>query len=232
VRRGDDLIRNYFREENLKTMAKSADRPGDLILDNRHLLLIFLGIVGLCGVFFAFGYIVGRNTLSPSVATALAESGAGAGGAKPSPMPPAVYYQRPETPPVPAVEEPGTSQPELQFDQNLGGSSPEARLEAPESAPAQTAQPNPPSVPSDAARQSPVVPPPPGILVQVSALTRQQDAETLVQLLKEKKLPVLVTTAPGDSLFHVVVGPYQTDREAQQVKRILEGDGFQPILKR
>jgi cell division septation protein DedD len=226
------------QEEKESTMAKNADRPGDLILDNRHLLLIFLGIVGLCGVFFAFGYIVGRNTLSPSVATALAESGPGAGGAKPSPMPPAVYYQRPEMSPVPAAEEPGTSQPELQFDQNLGGRSPEARLETPESAgsaasaPAPAGQPNPPSAPSEAARQSAAVPPPPGILVQVSALTRQQDAETLVQLLKEKKLPVLVTTSPGDSLFHVVVGPYQTEREAQQVKRTLEEDGFQPIIKR
>ena len=214
-------------------MAKNSDRPGDLVLENRHLLLIFLGMVGLCGVFFAFGYIVGRNTLSPSVAAALAESGAGTGGAKPSPMPPAVYYQRPETPPVPAAEEPGTADPELQFDQNLGGRSPEARLEAPESATAApTAASNPPSAPSEAARQSAVGPPPPGILVQVSALTRQQDAETLVQLLKEKKLPVLVTTVPGDSLFHVVVGPYQTEREAQQVKRTLEGDGFQPIIKR
>jgi cell division septation protein DedD len=226
------------QEEKESTMAKNADRPGDLILDNRHLLLIFLGIVGLCGVFFAFGYIVGRNTLSPSVATALAESGPGAGGAKPSPMPPAVYYQRPETSPVPAAEESGTTSPELQFDQNLGGRSPEARLETPESAgsaasaPAPAGQPNPPSAPSEAARQSAPVPPPPGILVQVSALTRQQDAETLVQLLKEKKLPVLVTTSPGDSLFHVVVGPYQTEREAQQVKRTLEEDGFQPIIKR
>ncbi|MBF8305911.1 MAG: Sporulation related protein [Acidobacteria bacterium] len=216
-------------------MVKNADRPGELILDNRHLLLIFLGIVGICGVFFAFGYIVGRNTLSPSVATALAESGSGEGSTKPSPMPPAVYYQRPETSPVPAAQEPGTSQPELQFDQNLGGRSPEARLETPESAgaaasaPAPAGQPNPPSEP---ARQSGVVQPPPGILIQVSALTRQQDAETLVQLLKEKKLPVLVTTAPGDSLFHVVVGPYQSEREAQQVKRTLEEDGFQPIIKR
>lgn len=219
-------------------MAKNADRPGELILDNRHLLLIFLGIVGLCGVFFAFGYIVGRNTLSPSVATALAESGSGEGGAKPSPMPPAVYYQRPETTPVPAAEEPGTSQPELQFDQNLGERSPEARLVTPESAgaaasaPAPSGQPNSQSASSEPARQSTVVQPPPGILIQVSALTRQQDAETLVQLLKEKKLPVLVTTAPGDSLFHVVVGPYQTEREAQAVKRTLEEDGFQPIIKR
>ncbi|MGH9783851.1 MAG: SPOR domain-containing protein, partial [Terriglobia bacterium] len=113
-----------------------------------------------------------------------------------------------------------------------------ARLLSPESAsaaasaPAPSSQPNRPNAPSEPARQPAVAPPPAGILVQVSALTRQQDAEMLVQLLKEKKLPVLVTTSPGDSLFHVVVGPYQTEREAQQVKRTLEEDGFQPIIKR
>ena len=214
-------------------MHKNADRPGDLILENRHLLVIFFGIVALSGVFFAFGYIVGRNTLSPSAATALAESGSPEGAAKPSPMPPALYYQRPTPPAVPPAEEPGSSQPELQFDQSLSERTPETKLESPEStgaaAASSPAQPNPPSEP---ARPSAVGSPPPGILVQVSALTRQQDAETLVQLLKEKKLPVLVTTAPNDTLFHVVVGPYPSDSEAQRVKRLLEEDGFQPIIKR
>lgn len=216
-------------------MPKNADRPGDLILENRHLLLIFFGIVALCGVFFAFGYIVGRNTFSPSAATALAESGNPEGAAKPSPMPPALYYQRPTPPAVPPAAEPGASEPELQFDQSLGERTPETRLEPPEStdaAASSPAQPNPPSQPSEPARQSAVVPPPLGILVQVSALTRQQDAETLVQLLKGKRLPVLVTTSPDDTLFHVVVGPYQSDSEAQRVKRMLEEDGFQPIIKR
>jgi cell division protein FtsN len=54
----------------------------------------------------------------------------------------------------------------------------------------------------------------------------------LVQLLKEKNLPVLVTTGTGDSLYHVVIGPYQNEAQAQQVKKSLEEDGFQPIIKR
>ena len=217
-------------------MPKNADRSGDLILENRHLLLIFFGIVALSGVFFAFGYIVGRNTLSPSAATALAESGNPEGAAKPSPMPPALYFQRPTQPAVPPAEEPGSSQPELQFDQSLSERTPETRLESPEStgaaAASSPAQPSPPDPPSEPARQSAVGSLPPGILVQVSALSRQEDAERLVQLLKEKKLPVLVTTGPNDTLFHVVVGPYPSDSEAQRVKRLLEEDGFQPIIKR
>jgi cell division septation protein DedD len=77
-----------------------------------------------------------------------------------------------------------------------------------------------------------VEPPPPGILVQVSALTRREDADSLVALLKEMKLPVLVTSGENDSLFHVVVGPYQNEAEAQKTKQILEQEGFRPFIRR
>ena len=217
-------------------MPKNADRPGELILENRQLLLIFFGIVALCGIFFALGYIVGRNTLSPSATAAPAESGGPGGGGKPSPMPPAAYLNQGQSG-TPSAEGPSSSPPELNFDQSLGETTPEARLVPPESGgtPAGAAQPNQPSQqnqPSDSAKPPGVPSPPSGILVQVSALTRQEDAQALVQLLKEKKLPVLVTSGTGDALFHVVVGPYQTEREAQQVKKTLEEDGFQPIIKR
>ena len=74
--------------------------------------------------------------------------------------------------------------------------------------------------------------PPPGILVQVSALTRREDAESLVMLLVEKDLPVLVTSGLNDALFHVVVGPYTNEAEAQKAKQLLEQDGFRPFLRR
>ena len=206
-------------------MPKNSNRPGELVLENRHLLLIFFAIVALSGVFFALGYIVGRNTLSPSAASALADPANAESGAKPSPMPPAAYYLRATPPAAPVPEEPGVLAPELQFDRTLSGQAPDARLEAPGSGSVSGVFP---------AGNQPVatVPAPPGILVQVSALTRQQDAETLVQLLREKNLPVMVTTGTGDALYHVVIGPYQSDADAQQVKRLLEEDGFQPIIKR
>ena len=87
-------------------MPKNSDHPGELVLENRHLLLIFFAIVALSGVFFALGYIVGRNTFSPSASTALAESASAEGGAKPSPMPPAAYYLRATPPTAPVPEAP------------------------------------------------------------------------------------------------------------------------------
>ena len=213
-------------------MPKNTDRPGELVLENRHLLLIFFAIVALSGVFFALGYIVGRNTLSPSAASALADPASAESGAKPSPMPPAAYYLRATPPAAPVPEEPGVLAPELQFDRTLSGQAPDARLESPESGSVSGVSPAGPGLARDPNQLVATVPAPPGILVQVSALTRQQDAETLVQLLREKNLPVMVTTGTGDALYHVVIGPYQSDADAQQVKRLLEEDGFQPIIKR
>ena len=211
-------------------MPKNSSGQGEIVLENRQLLVIFLVIAGLCGIFFSLGYIVGRNTFSPSATVARAAPDGPEVGAKPSPMPPAAYLS--QAPPggtaAAGQAAPGT---ELNFDQSLEEKAPEAKLVSPESSNAPT---NPSSSPPPSAEPptaSALAPPPPGILVQVSALSRQEDAQTLVQLLKERKLPVLVTSSPSDSLFHVVVGPYPNEKEAQQVKKQLEEDGFQPILK-
>jgi hypothetical protein len=43
---------------------------------------------------------------------------------------------------------------------------------------------------------------------------------------------VLVTTGVNDPLFHVVVGPYTSEAEAQRTKALLEQDGFRPFIRR
>ena len=43
-------------------MAKNGKRGGgDRILESRHLVGLFLGVVLLCGVFFTLGYVMGRT---------------------------------------------------------------------------------------------------------------------------------------------------------------------------
>ncbi len=224
-------------------MPRNASNSGDLVLGNRHLLLIFFAIFALSGVFFALGYIVGRNTFSPSASVALAESQSAEAPAKPSPMPPAAYFLRATPPTAPVPAEPELLEPELRFDQTLGEQTPEARLESAGSSDVpdvfpdvsslsrEPNEPNEPNLPNELNSGGGGVPSS-GILVQVSALTRREDAETLLQLLGEKNLPVMVTPGTSDSLYHIVIGPYQTEGQAQQVKRLLEEDGFQPILKR
>src|SRR5271154_7186010 len=43
-------------------MASNARRGGgDRVLESRHLVGLFLGVVLLCGVFFTLGYVMGRT---------------------------------------------------------------------------------------------------------------------------------------------------------------------------
>ncbi|MBI1956361.1 MAG: SPOR domain-containing protein, partial [Acidobacteria bacterium] len=189
------------------------DRPGELVLENRHLLLTFFAVVALCGIFFALGYIVGRNTLSSSASAAPTETTAAAASVKPSPMPPAAYLNREAQETTPA-EEPSASGTDLSFYQSVE-KSPEAKLAPPESPATPPASEPAPPAPESPAPNGPVLQQPPaGILVQVSALGRREDADTLVQLLQERNLPVLVMAGTNDPFFHVMVGPYQNEDEA------------------
>ena len=50
-------------------MVKNADRvPGDKGLSTRHLILVFLAGVAVCGVFFSLGFLVGYNERSARMA--------------------------------------------------------------------------------------------------------------------------------------------------------------------
>jgi DedD protein len=70
-------------------------------------------------------------------------------------------------------------------------------------------------------------------VVQVAAVSRQEDAEALMSALRKKDYPVfVVNNAPGDRLFHVQVGPYAEMKDAEAMKAKLSGDGYNPILKK
>src|SRR5579862_1969025 len=42
-------------------------KRGDRVLESRHLIVLFLGIVLLCGVFFTLGYVIGHNQYDGAV---------------------------------------------------------------------------------------------------------------------------------------------------------------------
>ncbi len=208
-------------------MNKNRDGQVELVLENRQVLLIFFGIVALCGVFFSLGYIIGRNTFSAPTVVAQATPPTAEEEQKPSAMPPPAYLEQGQRPAGDLLD-PSASATDLSFYERVEGETPQTAL----------LPSDPFSDPSAGALAPPeqegaiTLQPPPGILVQVSALTRREDAEALVNLLKERKLPVLVTSSSTDPLFHVVVGPYTREQDAQEAKILLEQDGFRPIIKR
>jgi len=69
--------------------------------------------------------------------------------------------------------------------------------------------------------------------VQVAAVSKQEDADALVDALKKKQYPALVAAPVAtDKLFRVQVGPFTDIKDAEAMRTKLIGDGYSPILKK
>ena len=172
-------------------------------------LSLFFGVVLLAGLFFGAGYHMGH-------AAALNQQAAVA----PVPVLPAYVVPLKEKPPA-ALE-----------------ANPEEPAPAPFAEPAvQQADPTPAAKPSvEAAKgkgDSKAAAAASGsFTVQVAAVRHQEDAEALLGALRKKEYPVFMASAASDSLFHVQVGPFLSQKEAETMRSRLAGDGYNAILKK
>jgi cell division septation protein DedD len=71
-----------------------------------------------------------------------------------------------------------------------------------------------------------------GYFVQVAAVSKQEDAEALVDALKKKDYPAFVASQTSDKLFRVQLGPFAEMKEAEAMRTRLIGDGYSPIVKK
>lgn len=72
-----------------------------------------------------------------------------------------------------------------------------------------------------------------GYFVQIAAVSKQDDAEALVDALKKKQYPAFVASnSSTDKLFRVQLGPFGEIKEAEGVRTRLINDGYNPILKK
>ncbi len=94
------------------------------------------------------------------------------------------------------------------------------------------------SVPSSAPAPQVTRPTPvtgPGtIVVQIAAVSREDDAVALAGALRKKNYNVFVVNNPvtNDKLYHVQVGPFASLQDAEAMKLKLTGEGYSPIVKR
>jgi cell division septation protein DedD len=68
--------------------------------------------------------------------------------------------------------------------------------------------------------------------VQVAAVTKQEDAEALVESLKGRQYQAFIADSSPDRLFHVQLGPYPDVKAAEAMRARLVDDGYNPILKK
>jgi len=198
----------------------------DMVMESRHLLGVFLGIVVLCGVFFTLGYVMGRTQYDTSVRAATA--------GRPNPAADA----SPKTEPKPTTSVPAAS--DWNFYRAGEAKSAPAPLK-PEPAVAKrstisSASSAPAAKPASSSRTSKLAKPPliprGAVVLQVAALTRENNALALAEALQQKEYPAFVLGPAGDNLYRVQVGPFADAGSADQARRSLERDGFKAITKR
>lgn len=213
----------------------------EVTLGTGKLLGIFFAMVIVCAGFFSFGYMIGHGsreatpliTDSATLAPPVQNPGPKPAAGKTAPPPDAACAPE-DANCTPAVSTAATnaaapsSSNELSFFANVDKKdASDSRLTPPETK----------SVPSASEAGTTINRPAPelstGYMVQVAAVSKQEDAEALVNALRHKQYPVLLVPNPANSkLFHVQVGPFAQLSEAEAMRVRLSNDGYNAILKR
>jgi DedD protein len=198
-------------------MASSEDT--EITLGTGKLLVLFFGLVGICALFFALGYSLGRRS-EPAITTASAAIGPQAvpGTSKTSggsaPAAPMTFYK--------SVEQKDAN-PELT---PAADAKTDTAAVAANTAPAQGPAANTPD-------PTTTLPTGTSYFVQVAAVSKQEDAESLVDALQKKQYPALIAAPIAtDKLFRVQVGPFSDIKDAEGMRTRLIADGYSPILKK
>lgn len=200
-------------------MTSSQDT--EITLGTAKLLGLFFGLVMVCAVFFALGYTLGRKA-DPGYSALAAQTQTSPSRTKPAGSaaqnaPAMGFYKAVEQKDSNAQLTPATSD---------STSSPAASADSSSAAQAQASQ--------NSAPPDPMAPlPMGGYFVQVAAVSKQEDAESLVDALKKKQYPAFVASnASTDKLFRVQLGPFADIKEAEAMRARLVNDGYSPILKK
>jgi DedD protein len=210
----------------------TAQQDTEISLGTGRMLALFFVFVLVCAVFFAIGFSLGRRTASagvgrwPGVAT-----GASAATVRPS----AAKNDAPQKTPQSG---------DFSFYKAVGEKNADSALAPPDSkaqpvdataatatatAPTKTATDTANAAPASSTTASSTTS---SYYVQVAAVTRQEDAEALVEALKKKEYPAFANNSSADKFYRVQVGPYADLKDAEAMRARLIGDGYNPIVKK
>jgi len=179
----------------------------EITLGTGKMLALFFGLVILCATFFGLGYSIGHNSTKSSA----------------------------ELLPSPSTSRPSRLSPSSSTATSAPVTQPQT-----DSKPADTQQAAPDSsagttpAGSTPDQAAPLTPPQPvaSYFVQVAAVSKQEDAQALVESLKGRQYQAFIADATPDKLFHVQVGPFTDVKEAESMRARLVNDGYNPILKK
>jgi len=194
-------------------MAKASEDT-EITLGTGKLLALFFGLVTLCAVFFSLGFSFGRNSVLKVPAAETVSQG---------------------TSPAPAALRPSALRTTTPTEASAETSSKESSDVPAKDETSQAPAPNTPAASPEAkpaAADATTAPIQNGYYVQVAAVSKQEDADALVDALKKKQYPAFAASGAADKLIHVQVGPYGDVKDAEAMRAKLTSDGYNPILKK
>jgi hypothetical protein len=234
----------FEEEEDLAPLDEQQDR--ELTLSSTTLLVIFFGLVLVCGLFFGLGYTLGRRSspseaeresgvTPPAAAAQTAASSVQPLDSKPKPSAAAPTAPVAESTPAPAASDTQSADASGDTSSQPAPSTPTVKPALP-----QTAEMKPIARPAVATVQpatlstQPAVTSagtPTGIMVQIAAVSNPADADVLIRALQKHGYTVAARRQPSDTLIHVQIGPFPTRADAIAMRQKLLGDGYNAIIK-
>lgn len=179
-----------------------ANGDTEITLGMGKMMGLFVGLVIVCGLFFGLGFSFGKNA---------AASEKQEGSLIAESLPPVV--------PANSAGKPAAGKAEQAPPEQTVGATAQTQEGSVNASPAEAA-------PEMAASANGT------FTVQIAAVTKQGDAEALVAALKPKYKVFIANKEASDALYRVQVGPFANIEDAEAIRKRLQDDGYNPILKK
>jgi len=220
-------MRGIFDEEELRPAQQQKDR--ELTLGSGTLLVIFFGLVLICGACFGLGYAVGRRGLQEPAGIQAADATQASAQTSPSKAKPSavsanpVQAASPDATDAAAVAEANGA---LTTPAAGGTVSPTAVQVPLQSGVAAIATQG-----TQAPAGATAIKPAGSLMVQIAAVTDAEDADVLMGALRKRGYAVSGQRDAGDGMIHVRIGPFASRDEADKWRMKLMNDGYNAILQ-
>jgi cell division septation protein DedD len=212
-------------------LYESGEQDREISLSTTTILGIFFALALLCAVFFGFGYSMGRKSAQPvgsgsSEVTTRSENS----NSKPAPGSPASpstsSAARQAADATQSAIVPLDSPSPASDDSSQAPTPVRALVPSPRSDVPAEATPRPASKSASIVPVAAALPSSGSSVVQVAAMSHQEDADVVAVDLKRRGYAVAVRHEPQDKLFHVQIGPFGNKKEADAMRQRLQTDGY------
>jgi cell division septation protein DedD len=223
-------MRGVFNERELQPAEIRHDT--ELTLSSTTLLLIFFGLVLLCGLCFGLGYATGHHGTPDAAVVQPAANSQTASPAEADRSKPVAEQPVANSDPPPDQPADDQSSGALDASAQISSAAPvtASSSAAPQVKPAISPAAN-PVLAEQLAAAMPAPPPAGSVMVQIAAVSQQEDADVLMSALRKRGYAVAARREPLDGLIHVRIGPFKTRDEAETWRQKLLSDGYNAIVQ-